>query len=130
MLEVLRALVRPRRPSSPCTRAPSPRGHACAPVVDAVPLSSPVLTELIALRAHTRHLGWLSEREHCPEQYERLARTVLQDLLDGWLAQTDGTGRLEDLIQPLAHTHRQAPNARRGSPMAQSQPHMTTREFT
>lgn len=85
---------------------------------------------LIALCAHTRHLGWLSEREHCPEQYQCLARTVLQDLLDRWLAQTDGTGRLEDLIQPLAHTHRQAPNTRRGSPITQSQPHMTTREFT
>ncbi|MFE6153656.1 hypothetical protein [Streptomyces sp. NPDC057889] len=66
--------------------------------MDTVPLPSPLLTELIALRAHTRHLGWLSEREHSPEQYQRLARTVLHDLLDGWLAQTDGTGRLEDLI--------------------------------
>lgn len=128
MYDVLRTLL--RRPSTPCAPAPSSRGHACSPVVDTVPLPSPLLSELIALRAHTRHLGWLSERERCPEQYERLARTVLQDLLDGWLAQTDGIGRLEDLIQPLAHTHRQAPSTRCGSPMAQSQRHMTTREFT
>ncbi|WP_326771290.1 hypothetical protein [Streptomyces sp. NBC_01445] len=98
--------------------------------MDTVPLPSPLLTELIALRAHTRHLGWLSEREHCPAQYQRLARSVPQDLLDGWLAQTDGTGRLEDLIQALAHTHRQAPSTHCGSPMAQSQRHMTTGEFT
>ncbi|MFF1593090.1 hypothetical protein ACFVY0_33970 [Streptomyces sp. NPDC058286] len=129
MLDVLRALF--RRPSLSSTSvAPPSRGHACAPVVDTVPLPSPLLTELIALGAHTRHLGWLSDREHCPEQYQRLARAVLQDLLDGWRAQTDGAGRLDDLIQPNTHTQRQVPRTRCGSPMEQSQPHMTTQEFT
>jgi hypothetical protein len=93
VIDILRAVF--RRFSSPSTPSSLPRGHACAPVVDTASL----LTELIALHAHTRHLGWLSDREHCPEQYQRLAGTVLQDLLDGWRAQTGGNGRLDDLIQ-------------------------------
>lgn len=97
MREVLRALFRNPPPAIRPTR------HVCAPFVDTVPLPSPLLTELIALRMHTRHLGWLSSREKCPDQYRRLARAVLRDVLDGWRAQTDGDGSLEDLTATSTH---------------------------
>ncbi|MCX4399948.1 hypothetical protein OG887_44525 (plasmid) [Streptomyces sp. NBC_00053] len=127
MIDTLRNLFRTRR----STESPSqPSGHACAEIVDNVSLPTPLLTELIALHAHTRHLGWLSEREHCPEQYQLLARALLQDVLDGWRAQTHGYGCLDDLIEPRPHTYRQAPDTRCGSLVTQSQPQMTTREFT
>ncbi|MFZ3562866.1 hypothetical protein ACOKM5_43825 [Streptomyces sp. BH097] len=84
---------------------------------------------MTALRAHSRHLGWLGEREQCPEQFQQLARSVVDDLLEGWRAQTGGQGSLDDLIQPLADTARLVPCARRGVPMAQSQPRISTREF-
>lgn len=128
MINALRLLFR-RAPSPSTPTAPSV-GHACADSVDTVPLPSPLLTELIALRAHSRHLSRLSELEHRPEQYQHLARTVLQDLLDGWRAQTDGTGQLTDLIQPPAHTPRQAPRTHGGRPVAQSQPQSAIGELT
>lgn len=130
MINTLRLLFR-RTPSlSPSPPTASWVGHACTGSVDAVPPPSPLLTELIALRAHTRHLSRLSEREHRPEQFQHLARTVLQDLLDGWRVQTDGTGQLTDLIQPPAHTPRQAPRTHGGPPMAQSQPQSAIGELT
>ncbi|MFF9569963.1 hypothetical protein [Streptomyces sp. NPDC014685] len=129
MIDTLRTLFRRRHPVTPPAQPSSE--HACAEVVDVdnVPLPSPLLTELIALRAHTRHLGWLSEREQCPEQYQRLVRTLMQDVLDGWHAQTGGNGRLEDLIPPPPHTYRQPLGTCCGSLVAQSQPHVTAREF-
>ncbi|MFI5634691.1 hypothetical protein ACIA8E_36155 [Streptomyces sp. NPDC051664] len=77
----------------------APPQHACADLVDAMPqLDSPLITELIALHAHTRNLGWLSTREAHPEEYRHLVRPILQHLLDGWRAQTGGRGGLEDLL--------------------------------
>ncbi|EST18004.1 hypothetical protein M878_45895 (plasmid) [Streptomyces roseochromogenus subsp. oscitans DS 12.976] len=91
-----------RRRQAAATRTlerPYATPHACSAVVDGLPqLDSPLVTELIALQAHTRHLGWLSAREQCPEEYRHLARLVLQHVLEGWHAQTGGRGRLEDLL--------------------------------
>ncbi|MGW7276071.1 hypothetical protein ACWGH5_36850 [Streptomyces sp. NPDC054864] len=62
----------------------NPTRHSCSEVVDGMPpLDSPLVTELIALHAHTRHLGWLSSRETSPEQYRHLARIALRGLLEG-----------------------------------------------
>jgi hypothetical protein len=73
--------------------------HACSAVLDGMPqLDSPLITELIALQAHTRNLGWLSAREPRRDEYQHLARLVLQHVLQGWHAQTGGRGRLEDLV--------------------------------
>ncbi|MGW7068810.1 hypothetical protein ACWGII_42365 [Streptomyces sp. NPDC054855] len=76
-----------------------PNQHSCSEVVDGMPqLDSPLVTELIALQAHTRHLGWLSSRENARDQYRHLARIAVQGLLEGWQAQTSGSGRIEDLL--------------------------------
>lgn len=78
---------------------PSPARHACSAVLDGMPqLDSPLITELVALQAHTRNLGWLSAREQRTGEYQHLARLVVQHVLDGWHAQTGGHGRLEDLL--------------------------------
>ncbi|MCX4673652.1 hypothetical protein OG453_44660 [Streptomyces sp. NBC_01381] len=97
--------LRIRRRPTPSADSPvratgwDPAQHSCSEVVDGMPqLESPLVTELIALRAHTRHLGWLSSRETCPDQYRHLARIALQGLLEGWQHQTGGCGRLEDLL--------------------------------
>ncbi|WP_425824625.1 hypothetical protein [Streptomyces fractus] len=98
--------------------------------MDTAPLpSSPLLAEMTALRAHSRQLGWLGEREQCPEQFQQLARSIVADLLEGWRAHTGGQGSLDDLIQPPAGPARLVPSARPGALMAQSQPRISTREF-
>jgi hypothetical protein len=92
-----------------------PARHACSDVVDGMPqLESPLVTELIALHAHTRHLGWLSSRETCPDQYRHLARIALRDLLEGWKEQTAGAGRLEDLLTEAPATDGAASSAPAG----------------
>lgn len=99
----LRLRRRPRSTSSASNRVQAtgwdPALHSCSEVVDGMPqLDSPLVTELIAMHAHTRHLGWLSSRETCPEQYRHLARIALHDLLAGWKQQTAGSGCIEDLL--------------------------------
>ena len=71
-------------------------------------LDSPLITELVALQAHTRNLGWLSARELCRDEYQHLARLILQQVLEGWQAQTGGRGRIEDLLTtlPASAVHR------------------------
>jgi hypothetical protein len=112
-LSMLLGILRRRRPATstpPTYERPYTAPHACSEVIDGLPqLDSPLVTELIALQAHTRHLGWLSAREQLPEEYRHLARLVLQHVLEGWHAQTGGRGRLEDLLTypdpagPLRH---------------------------
>lgn len=58
----LRLRRRPRSASSARDHVQAtgwdPALHSCAEVVDGMPqLDSPLVTELIALHAHTRHLG-------------------------------------------------------------------------
>jgi hypothetical protein len=81
---------------------------ALAPAATAVPAPSPLLDELLAIGAQTRHLRFLSSTEHNPEQYQLMARAAVQDLLEGWYEQTDGTGRLDDLLQPMPTSRRKA----------------------
>ncbi|MEV5880661.1 hypothetical protein AB0L75_42120 [Streptomyces sp. NPDC052101] len=99
---MLLGILRRRRPATsttPTYERPYTAPHACSEVVDGLPqLDSPLVTELIALQAHTRHLGWLSAREQRPDEYRHLARLVLQHVLEGWHAQTGGRGRLDDLL--------------------------------
>ncbi|MFJ5035643.1 hypothetical protein ACIQB5_48370 [Streptomyces sp. NPDC088560] len=98
LLGILKRLRAATRTAATYER-PYTASHACSEVVDGLPpLDSPLVTELIALQAHTRHLGWLSAREQRPDEYRHLARLVLQHILEGWHAQTGGQGRLEDLL--------------------------------
>ncbi|WP_146022176.1 hypothetical protein [Streptomyces sp. CB02959] len=58
----------------------------------------PLVTEMIALHTHTRHLSWLSEREQCRDSYKLLARSIVREVLAGWHHQTDGHGTIHDLL--------------------------------
>ncbi|MER6074646.1 hypothetical protein ABT187_38700 [Streptomyces sp. NPDC001817] len=99
MLLGIRKRRRPSTRKTPTYERAYATPHACSEVLDGLPqLESPLVTELIALQAHTRHLGWLSTREQRPDEYQHLARIVLQHVLEGWHAQTGGRGRLEDLL--------------------------------
>ncbi|WP_411139007.1 hypothetical protein [Streptomyces sp. C10] len=66
----------------------------------------PLVTEMIALHTHTRHLSWLSEREQCPDSYRLLARSIVREVLAGWHHQTDGRGTIGDLLTDDAHRAR------------------------
>jgi hypothetical protein len=59
---------------------------------------TPLLTELRAIQSHSRHLGWLSAREHQPDEYQELAGAIVAQVLQGWRTQTGGLGTLEDLL--------------------------------
>ncbi|WP_189959071.1 hypothetical protein [Streptomyces alanosinicus] len=99
MLLGIRRRRRPAASTTPAQERPYAAPHACSAVLDGLPqLDSPLITELIALQAHTRHLGWLSTREQRPDEYRHLVRLVLQHVLEGWHAQTGGHGRLDDLL--------------------------------
>ncbi|MFH8558870.1 hypothetical protein ACH4FE_35510 [Streptomyces celluloflavus] len=66
----------------------------------------PLVTEMIALHAHTRHLSWLSEREQCPDSYRLLARSIVREVLAGWHHQTGGRGTIDDFLTDDAHRAR------------------------
>ncbi|MFJ9855325.1 hypothetical protein [Streptomyces sp. NPDC101150] len=84
------------------TAFPDQHNATCADVVG-VPLPlGPLVTEMIALHTHTRHLSWLSERENCPDEYRLLARSIVHQVLAGWHHQTGGRGTIEDLLTDTA----------------------------
>lgn len=87
--------------------------HACASL-DAIWPFSPLITELLAIHAHTRHLNWLSQRETCREEFRLTARAILSQLLQAWGYQTGGRGTLDDLLIE------EEPIATRGPPAHQS----------
>ncbi|MGW9047320.1 hypothetical protein ACWGQL_32920 [Streptomyces lydicus] len=88
------------------TAFPDRHTERCANfAVVAQPLG-PLVTEMIALHTHTRHLSWLSEREQCPDSYRLLARSIVREVLAGWHHQTDGRGTIGDLLTDDAHRAR------------------------
>ncbi|MEJ8653669.1 hypothetical protein WKI65_37895 [Streptomyces sp. MS1.AVA.3] len=88
------------------TAFPDRHTERCADfAVVAQPLG-PLVTEMIALHTHTRHLSWLSEREQCPDSYRLLARSIVREVLAGWHHQTDGRGTIGDLLTDDAHRAR------------------------
>ena len=88
------------------TAFPDRHTERCADfAVVAQPLG-PLVTEMIALHTHTRHLSWLSEREECPDSYRLLARSIVREVLAGWHHQTDGRGTIGDLLTDDAHRAR------------------------
>ncbi|QKV90391.1 hypothetical protein HUT19_41075 [Streptomyces sp. NA02950] len=77
--------------------------HAAPAPLDCTTQHTPatplLIHELRAVRTHTRNIGsWLAVRETHPEEYLRLARSVIADLACGWQVQTGGEGRIEDLL--------------------------------
>ncbi|WP_329583532.1 hypothetical protein [Streptomyces sp. NBC_01361] len=100
-------------PATP-TIHPLPPPRACDELGDITEPFSPLVGELLALYCHTRPITELSRSERCPEEYQLLARQVIQRLLDGWTAQSRGAGTLDDLLphrpaRPLDDGERQPP---------------------
>ncbi|MEU6332063.1 hypothetical protein ABZ851_33125 [Streptomyces sp. NPDC047049] len=80
------------------TAFPERHTERCAQFATVAQPLGPLVTEMIALHTHTRHLSWLSEREHCPDSYRLLARSIVREVLAGWHHQTDGRGTIGDLL--------------------------------
>ncbi|MFE5108360.1 hypothetical protein [Streptomyces sp. NPDC056663] len=69
---------------------------------------SPLIREMLALYCHTRPIGGLSQTERCRDEYQTTTRSIIHHILEGWQNQTDGRGRIDDLLlQPrIAHPSR------------------------
>lgn len=80
--------------------APVEEQHACAEL-DSMPLPfSPLISEMLAMHAHTRQVGWLAERESCRDEFQLAARAVIYQLQQAWEHQTGGRGTIDDLLVP------------------------------
>lgn len=93
------------RKPAPATAAPAATGQAAygtAPActdLNAMPrLFSPLIAEMMALYCHTRQIGALSQDEHCPDEYQLAARSIIHHILEGWQNQTDGLGSIDQLL--------------------------------
>ncbi|MFE2498796.1 hypothetical protein [Streptomyces scopuliridis] len=77
---------------------PADTRHTCSEL-DAMPLPfSPLVSEMLAMHAHTRQIAWLAEREYCPDEFRLAARSVLGQLLQAWDHQSGGHGTIDDLL--------------------------------
>lgn len=80
------------------TATPTSTPYPCQDL-DALPLAfSPVIGELMAVVCHTRAIGDLSQNGQCADEYQFVARSVIQHILEGWQNQTGGHGTIEDLL--------------------------------
>ncbi|MFI6658168.1 hypothetical protein ACIBL8_21895 [Streptomyces sp. NPDC050523] len=90
-------------------RTPRPAAPAPRPVPDCVPaacadmrpmprLFSPLIAEMMATYCHTKHLAGLAQDERCAAEYQLVARSIVQHVLEGWQNQTGGRGTIEDLL--------------------------------
>ncbi|MGW0647283.1 hypothetical protein ACWD4T_00510 [Streptomyces umbrinus] len=90
--------LRPRKPATPVVPAPACVPPACADL-DAMPeLFAPLVAELMGAFCHTRQLGALAQNELCPAEYQMVARSIVQHVLEGWTHQTGGRGSIDDLL--------------------------------
>ncbi|MEU9062426.1 hypothetical protein AB0D13_27055 [Streptomyces sp. NPDC048430] len=81
----------------PVASAAFPENRACQEVDAIVAPFPPVVAELLALHSHATALLALSETERCPQEYQLLARYIIQKLLKGWVTQ-DRLGTIDDII--------------------------------
>ncbi|MFF8790800.1 hypothetical protein [Streptomyces sp. NPDC015125] len=103
------------------TAFPDRHTERCAQFATVAQPLGPLVTEMIALHTHTRHLSWLSEREHCPDSYRLLARSIVREVLAGWHHQTDGHGTIEDLLtNDTRHAHRPRVPEQEGAPASEA----------
>ncbi|MFJ3310912.1 hypothetical protein ACIPSA_49885 [Streptomyces sp. NPDC086549] len=95
-------LFRLRRTPRPATAAPNPAPDcfpaACADMRPLPKLFSPLIAEMMATYCHTKHLAGLAQDERCPAEYQLVARSIVQHVLEGWQNQTGGRGTIEDLL--------------------------------
>jgi hypothetical protein len=61
-------------------------------------LFSPLIAEMMAAYCHTKHLAGLAQDERCLAEYQLVARSIVQHVLEGWQNQTGGRGTIEDLL--------------------------------
>ncbi|WP_331736733.1 hypothetical protein OG426_55260 (plasmid) [Streptomyces canus] len=90
-----------RRTRRPATAIPAPAPDfpaACADMRPLPKLFSPLIAEMMAAYCHTKHLAGLAQDEHCPAEYQLVARSIVQHVLEGWQNQTGGRGTIEDLL--------------------------------
>lgn len=93
----LRRTPRPAAPSSPPPPVPYFPG-ACADMLPLPKLFSPLIAEMMATYCHTKHLAGLAQDERCPAEYQLVARSIVQHVLEGWQNQTGGRGTIDDLL--------------------------------
>ncbi|KOU37627.1 hypothetical protein [Streptomyces sp. WM6378] len=100
----LRRRLIPRRPRPSALPAPQP--FPCEGAVAWAPTSGPLVTELLAARAHTGRLPALGAVQwQYADEYQLLARWVIRDLWLGYLAATRGTGSFENLLTNELRAH-------------------------
>jgi hypothetical protein len=61
-------------------------------------LFSPLIAEMMATYCHTKHLAGLAQDERCAAEYQMVARSIVQHVLEGWQNQTGGRGTIDDLL--------------------------------
>ncbi|MBT2446036.1 hypothetical protein J7F03_02815 [Streptomyces sp. ISL-43] len=94
---IRRLLGRIATPATAHTPAPAASGSACGNV-SAMLAFNPLITELLAVHSHTRHLPALAEQTPSPEEFRLVARAILASVLEAWSRQTDGEGTVDDLL--------------------------------
>lgn len=87
-----------RRPRIQPPTLPAPPVRPCDELGTIAEPFSPMIAEMLALFCHTRPLKALTQVEQCPQEYQLLARQIIQQLLNGWVAQSGGRGSIDDLI--------------------------------
>ncbi|WP_316782805.1 hypothetical protein [Streptomyces sasae] len=112
----LRRTCRPA--ASTVLPAPADRAAACADLEPLPELFSPLITEMMAAFCHTKHLAGLAQMERCPGEYQLVARSIVQHVLEGWQNQTGGRGTVEDLLlTPLVPRPAPVPAPHRADPV-------------
>lgn len=96
-MRLFRSPRTPRPAAPPATPAPDVPA-ACADMRPLPKLFSPLIAEMMATYCHTKHLAGLAQDERCPAEYQLVARSIVQHVLEGWQNQTGGLGTIEDLL--------------------------------
>ncbi|GGU93862.1 hypothetical protein GCM10010211_70920 [Streptomyces albospinus] len=65
-----------------------------------------LVSEMITLHTHARHLEWPSEHENCPDASRLLTLSIVWQVMAGWHRRTDGGGTIDDLLSDDTRTSR------------------------
>ncbi|MER6734654.1 hypothetical protein [Streptomyces puniciscabiei] len=99
MLSRLFSFRRPPRRTVPDPKPlPDCVPAACADMRPLPQLFSPLIAEMMATYCHTKHLAGLAQDEQCAAEYQLVARSIVQHVLEGWQNQTGGRGTIDDLL--------------------------------
>ncbi|MFF9594075.1 hypothetical protein ACF1FX_33680 [Streptomyces sp. NPDC014646] len=87
-----------RRNAAVPAAAPQGPDRACDGLGALAEPFSPLIAELMAVHCHTRPIGAIARTEQCADEYQLVARSIIQHLLEGWQIQTGGAGTIDDLL--------------------------------